>query len=125
MEATNQLEHIYSHVKYGMMNYPNNEDCDWQIVASNNDDEDVEQRIVIQFTSFDLEDEIDCQRDYVEIYDGPDDRRSSIGKFCGRNNPNEIISNGNSMLIRFHSDPNFGAKGFALYYHLEQQMQKQ
>ncbi|KAI2810836.1 Bone morphogenetic protein 1 [Blomia tropicalis] len=110
MEATNQLEHIYSHVKYGMMNYPNNEDCDWQIVASNNDDEDVEQRIVIQFTSFDLEDEIDCQRDYVEIYDGPDDRRSSIGKFCGRNNPNEIISNGNSMLIRFHSDPNFGAK---------------
>lgn len=75
--AHRNMEHLYSHAKYGDQNYDNKADCDW-IVQGLND-----QRVKLRFLTFEVEHEQDCGYDYVEVYDGEDDSAKSFGKFCG------------------------------------------
>ena len=92
-------------------NYPSSyepgKDCRTTIRFSN--------RIVLRFLNFDVEYHGDCTHDYLIIYDGPDDTSSQIGaKLCGDTKPTEIVSSGNTMHIRFHTDGNVQKTGFQI-----------
>ncbi len=46
-----------------------------------------------------------CIYDYVEIFDGPDENSTRIGRYCGRNPPPQLIkSTDNAMLVRMVTD---------------------
>lgn len=71
------VEHLYSHAKYGDMNYNKKEDCDWVIESLEG------HRVKLRFLTFEIEHEQDCGYDYVEVYDGYDDSAPNLGRFCG------------------------------------------
>jgi tolkin protein len=139
--ATGDDDFIYSHASYGDSTYGDSEDCEWIIELDNNyeDIEDLEGTgqslagvpgggagngrnfyIELTFLTFEIEDEVDCAFDYVEIYDGEDPggpSTKSLGRFCGNRLPPPIKSeeNGN-LLIRFKSDDTVNGKGFSAIY---------
>lgn len=86
--ANNQLDHLYSHFKYGDANYDKKEDCDWLIVTT------ADKKIYLKFVTFELEHYDNCAYDYVEIFDGYDDSSRSLGRFCG----NKVSDNQKSKL---------------------------
>lgn len=68
----------------------------------------------IHFTmnSFDLEDSSGCDFDAVEIYDGATESDPLIGRFCGTNKPDEIMSTANQLLLVFKTDNSIPGEGF-------------
>ncbi|XP_067127393.1 protein tolkin-like [Centruroides vittatus] len=108
--AHTSVEHLYSHAKYGDQNYDNKEDCDWFIIAKDNG------RVRLSFLTFEVEHEQDCGYDFVDVYDGRDDSSHLLGKFCGNKVPPEMISTGDSILLRFRSDDTINMKGFSVAY---------
>nr|AEP25603.1 bone morphogenic protein 1 [Holothuria glaberrima] len=88
-------------------NYPKRKQCSWHIIAT------AGHRVELQFNEFDLEPHQECAYDYITIYDGEEeDENTSMGSFCGRNIPEDIVSNGNHMYIKFHSDASVSRPGF-------------
>ena len=92
-------------------NYPSSyepsKDCRTTIRFSN--------RILLRFLNFDIEDDSNCDYDYLIIYDGPDDTSRQIGaKLCGNTKPTEIESSGNTMHIQFHTDASTQRTGFLI-----------
>lgn len=75
--ADRTIGFIYSHAAYGGFSYDNKMYCDWTILASDN------MGVGLRFSNFELEDEYNCEYDYVEIYNGEDDEAVKIGRFCG------------------------------------------
>ena len=71
------VRQIFSHAKHGDANYNNKEDCDWIIEAPQG------KNVLLNFLSFEMEDEQDCGYDYIQVFDGFDDSGNSYGKFCG------------------------------------------
>ena len=59
-EAPTQL---FSHAKFGDINYDNKEDCDWIIEAPHG------KNVHLNFLTFELEDEQDCGYDFIEVRD--------------------------------------------------------
>ena len=57
-EAPTQL---FSHAKFGDINYDNKEDCDWIIEAPHG------KNVHLNFLTFELEDEQDCGYDFIEV----------------------------------------------------------
>merc|ERR1719154_1054154 len=82
-------------------NYPNNKDQEWDLSAPGGS------RILLTFNSFDLEDDASCSYDYVQISYGTFSR-----KYCGASKPDPVISTGNTMKGKFHSDYGVVKKGF-------------
>uniref|UniRef100_A0A8C2IK70 Neuropilin n=1 Tax=Cyprinus carpio TaxID=7962 RepID=A0A8C2IK70_CYPCA len=79
--------------------YLANQQCSWLIQAP-----DPQQKILINFNPhFDLESR-ECKYDFVQVFDGVDENALSLGRFCGKIAPSPIISNGNSLFIKFTSD---------------------
>jgi PKD repeat protein len=70
--------------------------------------EDAGKVILMDFLSFDVEDETNCAYDYLEIFDGPDISAPFIGKFCGSNSPGLIRSTDvtGALTVHFYSDNN-------------------
>jgi len=62
--------------------------------------------IIFNFTFFDLEDEADCNYDYLEIYNGESTSDPLIGKYCGTDSPGQVESDNpeNALTFVFHSD---------------------
>ena len=94
-------------------NYPSSyepgKDCRTTITFSN--------RILLRFLYFDVEEDLYCDKDYLIIYDGPDDRNWSsqmITKLCGNTNPTEIESSGTTIHILFHTDSSEQRDGFRI-----------
>lgn len=54
----------------------------------------------------------ECAYDHLEIYDGPNGRATSFGRFCGSKKPSPVISSGKSMFLRFFSDNSVQKRGF-------------
>ncbi|XP_042905263.1 bone morphogenetic protein 1 [Parasteatoda tepidariorum] len=108
--AHREMEHLYSHAKYGDQNYDNKEDCDWIIQGLN------ENRVRLRFLTFEVEHEQDCGYDYVEIFDGDDDSARNFGKYCGNKVPAEFFSSGDVLMVRFRSDDTINTKGFSAAY---------
>ena len=76
---------------------------------------DTGSKIKITFNNIDIESPLggSCY-DYVQVYDGSVKNDKSLGKFCGRNIPRILKSQGNTMLIRFYSDDRTPKVGFRL-----------
>ncbi|KAG5893859.1 hypothetical protein JTB14_005468 [Gonioctena quinquepunctata] len=89
--------------------YNRNTECIWKIVTSPSS------RIQVIFSDIDLEKQVQCIADYVQLFDGPTTTSKSLGKFCS-----EIVepikSTTNKMLVKFRSDVSFQARGFQLQY---------
>nr|VZI14713.1 unnamed protein product [Spirometra erinaceieuropaei] len=87
--------------------YPPEFKCVWKIEVP------VEFSVVLTFDSFDLEWQWRCERDYIEIFDGPSESSLLLGKYCGSDIPAPINSTSNTMTVRFISDRSHQEKGFA------------
>ncbi|KAM3593822.1 uncharacterized protein V6R79_022582 [Siganus canaliculatus] len=90
--------------------YPNNRDCIFRITVQ------INQQIMLNFTSFELEGSSPCTRDFVEIRDGGYETSPLIGKFCANQSPPVLISRSNRFWVRFHSDATITRRGFTAHW---------
>ncbi|XP_027512135.1 tumor necrosis factor-inducible gene 6 protein isoform X2 [Corapipo altera] len=90
--------------------YENEQICYWHIRVKYG------QRIHLQFLEFDVEDDVACMADFLEIYDSYDDVNGFVGRFCGDELPDDIISTGNVMTLKFLTDASVTAGGFQIRY---------
>ncbi|XP_043107102.1 procollagen C-endopeptidase enhancer a [Puntigrus tetrazona] len=92
-------------------NYPPGISCSWLITV------EPETVIEVKFDKFDLESDTYCRFDYVAFFNGgeKDDSRR-IGKYCGDTAPQNIITNGNVLLVQFVSDTSVTSDGFMASY---------
>ncbi|KAA0715826.1 Tumor necrosis factor-inducible gene 6 protein [Triplophysa tibetana] len=91
-------------------NYQDEQTCNWHIRVRYG------QRIRLHFLEFDIEDDTSCLSDYLEIFDSYDDISGFVGRYCGDELPEDIISTGNVMTLKFLSDSSVTAGGFQLQY---------
>lgn len=68
-------------------------------------------KLKINFTSFHVEDCQQCECDFIEMYDSAGPFGDLIGKFCGHNLPDPIITSKHSTFLRFVSDDNYPSLG--------------
>uniref|UniRef100_A0A1I8JQC4 Metalloendopeptidase n=1 Tax=Macrostomum lignano TaxID=282301 RepID=A0A1I8JQC4_9PLAT len=90
--------------------------ANWTLTTSN-----PEEVIVLNMETFELESEIECGYDYVDIFDDDNDRGVLLGRYCGnlreRKGPDgPIYSSRQSLHIRFRSDDTISFKGFHAVY---------
>ncbi|KGL82543.1 Tumor necrosis factor-inducible 6 [Tinamus guttatus] len=90
--------------------YENDQICYWHIRVKYG------QRIHLQFLEFDVEDDTACMADFLEVYDSYDDINGFVGRFCGDELPDDIISTGNVMTLKFLTDASVTAGGFQIRY---------
>ncbi|XP_034042990.1 tumor necrosis factor-inducible gene 6 protein [Thalassophryne amazonica] len=90
--------------------YQDQQICYWHIRVR------LGQKIRLHFMDFDVEDDPACLADYLEVYDSYDDVSGFAGRFCGDSLPDDIISTGNVMTLKFLSDASVTAGGFELQY---------
>lgn len=76
-------------------------------------------RLVVKFLKIDIEHQLECLYDYVELSSG-----GQIGdavKFCGTHDTDmhrfNFVSEGNEAELRFHSDYSISGSGFSLTWH--------
>ncbi len=62
--------------------------------------------VKMEFVSFSVESQDQCDYDYMEIFDGVDVNAPLIGKWCGSDGPGTIIANNEegALTVYFHSD---------------------
>ncbi|XP_053323004.1 cubilin [Spea bombifrons] len=99
----------------GTFSYPNNPgaeqyehmvSCSWVIRT-------VPDKILrITFPFFHLEASANCNSDYLQIHDGESISASQLGKYCGTQIPEQIVSTHNSLFFLFRSDHVTNAGGF-------------
>ncbi len=107
--CTNQTFSLASGVvddNTGDKDYMNNADCQKLIQAVG------ASSITLTFTEFHLED----GNDYVRIFDGSSALDPVLGEFTGSTLPEEISSNGGSILIHFTSNESIRAPGWSASY---------
>ncbi len=70
-----------------------------------------------EFLSFDLEDEPNCDYDYLKVFNGPSTASPLIGKYCGSNSPGTVVSTHPSGALTFHffSDPAVTGTGWTAH----------
>lgn len=91
--------------------YPNSTNCCRTIVAPYG------QYIKLEFRdSFKMEFDEKCENDYLEIRDGRHGYSKVLRKLCGEQTPGDIISTGNALWLKFHSDENIEYSGFRAVY---------
>nr|XP_023646366.1 cubilin [Paramormyrops kingsleyae] len=91
--------------------YPISRDCIYKIIV------EVNMQIILNFTDFELEGPTpSCTFDYVEIRDGGYETSPLIGKFCGSQAPQILVSHSNRLWIRFHSDYIATFRGFTAHW---------
>ncbi|XP_074528444.1 procollagen C-endopeptidase enhancer a [Halichoeres trimaculatus] len=91
--------------------YPPGTSCSWLIT--------VEPDMVIQvkFDKFVLESDTYCRFDYVAFFNGGErDDSRLIGKYCGDQAPEPIVTTGNVLLVQFVSDLSVTSDGFFATY---------
>ncbi|XP_040007292.1 procollagen C-endopeptidase enhancer a [Xiphias gladius] len=91
--------------------YPAGTSCSWLIT--------VEPDMVIQvkFDKFLLEVDTYCRFDYVVFFNGGEkDDSTLIGRYCGDQVPQPIITSGNVLLVQFVSDLSVTSDGFLAHY---------
>ncbi|NXG01683.1 CUBN protein, partial [Sakesphorus luctuosus] len=93
-------------------NYPLNEHCTWTIQTTKGN------TLNYSFTAFDIEDGLDCNRDFLKLYDGPDVQSNLIGTFCGQTLPLAGSTTGTSLHVEFYSDGLNARSGFQMLWHV-------
>ena len=95
----------------GSLLYPDYTRCVWHIsIPARN------QHIKLTFNTFQLESCLDCQCDFVEIFDVIGNRHTSLGKFCGSSLPGPFFSSKQALKVVFSSDHGNGFSGFTATY---------
>ncbi|XP_015260845.1 PREDICTED: cubilin-like, partial [Cyprinodon variegatus] len=90
--------------------YPHGANCTWYIsVLPGN-------LIRLSFDSFNLEYHLNCNYDYLEVYDGTGTTGNMTGRYCGRSVPPSITSSDNQMTLLFVTDSSLSAEGFSASY---------
>uniref|UniRef100_A0A8C2FPT7 Metalloendopeptidase n=1 Tax=Cyprinus carpio TaxID=7962 RepID=A0A8C2FPT7_CYPCA len=84
--------------------YPSKKACTWTLSTTPGHR--------IKLVIIDMEANEECAYDYLEIYDGPNGRATSFGRFCGSKKTSPVISSGNSMFLQFFSDNSVQKRGF-------------
>uniref|UniRef100_A0A8D2L482 CUB domain containing protein 2 n=1 Tax=Varanus komodoensis TaxID=61221 RepID=A0A8D2L482_VARKO len=91
-------------------NYPNNAECHWVIQATSNS------VIKLIFVDFQMENDEQCNFDYVAIFDGPTMGDPLLSHYCGNVKPPEVVSSVHELLVVFKSDFNIAGRGFKAYF---------
>ena len=92
-------------------NYSDNQDYVYTIFGSSNSDEAI---LTVDFTEFNIEDESNCDYDYLEIYNGVNTSSELLGTYCGTNSPGFVEANNenNALTFVFHSDGSVNESGW-------------
>eukprot|EP00794_Sanderia_malayensis_P005157 gene5157-5807_t len=92
--------------------YSNNCDCKWTIYIRRG------YVIKFKFLTFSLEkdDKVRLCRDFLIIYDGPTSSSSSLGKFCGNQNPGSVETTNTIAFVHFHSNGWTTGHGFEITF---------
>ncbi|GBP07541.1 Cubilin homolog [Eumeta japonica] len=91
--------------------YGRNANCRYSVVVNPGS------RVKFSFSDLDLENTINCRDDYVQIFDGRDEKYPSLGRFCVMSaKAFDIETTSNFAFIKFRSDFAVGGKGFVLNY---------
>ena len=76
-------------------------------------------RLVVKFQKIDIEAQLECLYDYVELSSGP--QGGDAVKFCGVHDTDmhrfNFVAEGNEIELRFHSDYSISGSGFSLGWH--------
>ncbi|KAJ6666703.1 hypothetical protein lerEdw1_020427 [Lerista edwardsae] len=88
--------------------YPHGVNCIWTISVQPG------HLIRLTFTSFNLEFDYNCNKDYLEIYDNITMTR--LGRYCGRSVPPSMTSSGNTLMLKFVTNHNIASEGFSVDY---------
>ena len=87
-------------------------DCVWLIDFPEGD------TIELSFIEFHLEYEYNCGYDWLEVRDGRTFESPVIErKLCSNHASKTIISNGNHLYVKFHSDYIISSTGFCIWAH--------
>lgn len=71
--------------------------------------------VEMTFDSFSISGGVDCDADYLEIYDGADIAAPLLGRYCSANPPPAVLtSTGGAVTIVFHSDADLEGSGFEM-----------
>lgn len=91
--------------------YPPGTSCSWLITV------EPDTVIQVKFDKFALEADTYCRFDYVAFYNGGErDDSRLIGKYCGDQAPEPIVTSGNVLLVQFVSDLSVTSDGFLAVY---------
>lgn len=91
--------------------YPHGANCTWFISVAPGS------LIRLTFDSFNMEYHVNCNFDYVEIYDnGTVQTGHLIGRFCGRAAPPSVTSTDNMLTLLLVSDVSLSTEGFSAHY---------
>lgn len=86
--------------------YKDNLDCYWTIRAPLNF------RIKLEFRIFSLENSVDCQNDFIALYDG----KRFVNSYCGNNIPPVFVSKENEIRIHIKTNEGVTSRGFLSRY---------
>ncbi|RZC35072.1 CUB, FXa inhibition, and/or EGF CA domain containing protein, partial [Asbolus verrucosus] len=87
-----------------------NETCEWHIEA------DLDEKIVLNIVNLDIQKSPDCNSGYVEVRDGFWPNSPPLGKFCGEDKLDPVISTENKMLVSYVDKNPTGHRGFVASY---------
>ena len=90
----------------GNQNYANNRNCTWLIKPANGG------TVTLNFDTYNTE----SGYDFVTIYDGENANATQLGRFSGASLPNQLVSTGNAMFVRFTTDGSVTASGWSARY---------
>uniref|UniRef100_A0A1I8PUZ9 Cubilin n=1 Tax=Stomoxys calcitrans TaxID=35570 RepID=A0A1I8PUZ9_STOCA len=92
----------------GATEYAPDERCAWLVRTLPT------QVLNLTFTSFDLEEDPECSRDWLQIHDGSSLASQLIGRFCGKDLPlgGNILSSQHTLFFWFRSDNATNRPGF-------------
>lgn len=93
--------------------YPANSRCVWRLQAASN----WQRQLRLNFTHFNLENQVSCYFDYLEIRNGPAPDSPLIGRFCDSQlNGKILVSHTSAIYLRFVSDFHMSHSGFELRF---------
>ncbi|CAH8656414.1 unnamed protein product [Schistosoma rodhaini] len=113
LTADNVAQTLYSHAKFGDLDYESNQQCYWTITPKLDN-----HTVLLKFLYFEVEEETLCTYDYLRVFDGGDPKGKLLGGFCGRTLPNTFLSNSGQLYLQFVSDDTIGGKGFQAQYQM-------
>uniref|UniRef100_A0A674DZU0 Metalloendopeptidase n=1 Tax=Salmo trutta TaxID=8032 RepID=A0A674DZU0_SALTR len=90
--------------------YPSYTHCVWRVSVTPGE------KIVLNFTTMDLYKSSLCWYDYIEVRDGYWRKAPLLGRFCGDQGPEGLVSSESRMWIEFRSSSNWVGKGFTAVY---------
>lgn len=97
-------------------NYQGNSNCEWIVRVSEGS---TIHAYIVQLKMEAFNAITHCHLNYLEIFDGDNDKSASLAKFCNDGSTPLIVTNSNKMFIKFVTDPTISNSGFKLNYRTE------